>query len=117
MATIQELVDQQEDWKPGTLKLRNNGEEDRKYFMPYFLDSEGEWVGVDEHRETTAFNENSTGWEVYTEPKKKVKYYQWIDKNSKQIVDIMYTEEGIANHNLSNYVKIPGSVVELEEQS
>ena len=35
--------------------------------------------------------ELSDNWQLYQEPKKKVKYYQYIVKNKEGVVNVMYT--------------------------
>lgn len=114
MAKIQELIDAQEDWKPGSLILGTSEWGAGVFFIPYYFCETGkEWFGLDQNNESEAWSTIGDLWEVYTEPRKKVKYYQWVDLNTKLLVEGVHPESEVSEY--SNYIKIPGTEVELDE--
>ena len=117
MSTIQELTDEQMDWEmfKDKLKIRKRNWEDCYYFIPYFLDAEGNWIGADEQNRSDYFNSAEDDWELYVDKPKKLKHWMWVNRSTGYTSKRMYTEGYMQKEfNLVVWVKIPGTEIELE---
>lgn len=74
MATISQLM---EGKVPGSVKVRRSGWYADEYFVPYFIDQEGDWRGTIEGGGATYMTDERDDWTLYTEPKRKVAMYLW----------------------------------------
>lgn len=83
MATLKELMG--DLTKGDGRKFRKNNWHSVFWFEPVFKEFEGDWFGVDQDGFMQSFCDNDyLDWEPYTEPKpkKKVKLYRYILKNT-----------------------------------
>lgn len=83
MATIDELVAKYSN-VPGDIKIRNfefKWDHDQ-FFVPYFKNKSCNWLGLSEVGDSICFAEHKEGWQLYTEPKKKIKLYKWAVKHT-----------------------------------
>lgn len=79
MATLKEIMEGKE-W--GCTKIRRPHWNDCEYFIPYFISSNHIVYGLNEViLGATYHSYNYVDWELYTEPKKKVRLYQYAYKN------------------------------------
>ncbi len=105
---IQEIIDAQEDWKPGSLRLRGFGWDVESSFAPYyFCESDNLWYGTDEDEESMTQSTIGDDWEVCRET---VKHWLWVNTKTRDITRAC-SEEMMSE--LNNYIKIPGTEVEL----
>lgn len=76
MATISELM---EGKKPGEIQICSRTDSERlKFFAPYYWDrSVNYWWGLNEVGRSDCFIGTLDKWEIYTEPKKKVVWYEY----------------------------------------
>jgi len=77
MARISELM---QGKKPGEIKIRCDSR--AGYFQPYFVTKNGVYVGLDECGDICSYSyrpgEVDNSWQLYTEPKPKVIYYEFL---------------------------------------
>lgn len=76
MATIDKLM---EGKKPGEVLVNQSIWPPREFFSPFFRDRHGVWHGLDERRESVRWSGDVGGWQLYTEPKKKVVKWLWVN--------------------------------------
>lgn len=82
MATIDELVAAHSK-VPGDIKIRQNSWDSGEFFIPYFKD-ETYWFGMNELSTSDQWM-ITKDWELYTEPKKKIKLYKYAYRNSSKV--------------------------------
>jgi hypothetical protein len=66
--------------KLGETKVRQERWTDDEYFIPYYMDKDGNWFGLDDegdHFEELGFVDE---WQLYTGPKQKVVRWLWVCK-------------------------------------
>ena len=73
MATISELMAGK---KPGEIKVRVFNLIPGSWFKPYYA-AEGKWHGTMDNGDSDCFEDSIENWEIYTEPKKKVVWYEY----------------------------------------
>jgi hypothetical protein len=59
--------------KPGEIKVRKSDYGEGRYFIPYFRTTYDSWHGLHEDETNNYYAANVDLWELYTEPKPKVK--------------------------------------------
>jgi hypothetical protein len=64
--------------KPGQIRVRKAGYREDKYFVPYFLSILGNWHGIHQDGAADSFYGEGDYWQLYTEPKPKVKRAQYM---------------------------------------
>ena len=76
--TLKELIEKY-GWQ---VKFKVKDFPDDDWFKPYFKDRSGDFWGLDSEGNSTHWLKSDRHkWELYTEPKKKVKVYQYMFKN------------------------------------
>lgn len=109
MATIDELISQQKDWVPGSLRVQEKAWK-KNYFIPYFK-IDRTWHGIYNGDEYEKWHEGIGDWQIYQEPKKKVVKWLWADRNG--CVSNFHTEE--INNGSIFTTKLEWSKTEFEE--
>ncbi len=113
MSTIDELM---EGKKPGEIKICRSIDR-TKYFIPFFRDSIKQWNGLGPAGEFKCemAKASSLNWELYQEPKPKVKRWLWV--NGKYVFPYMKSEEEVKMHECyhKSWQKLPFSETEFEE--
>ena len=71
--------------RPGEIKVCNEYYHKGAYFIPYFQSVYGNWHGLREDGTNDYYITNSDCWEIYTEPKPKVKRAQYLFINSESL--------------------------------
>ena len=79
MATLNQLM---EGRRPGEIKVCKLSLGGGSYFIPYFQNVYGRWHGLREDGTNEDYAANNNLWEIYTEPKPKVKRAQYIINRS-----------------------------------
>ena len=75
MATLNELM---EGKKPGEIKVQLKSFLPEQYFVPHFQSICTLWHGINESGDYERYDEDLRDWQLYTEPKPKVKRAQYI---------------------------------------
>jgi hypothetical protein len=89
MPTISELM---EGKAPGTVKIRMSSMPDG-YFVPYYLATrrnylEGYWHGLTDVGLSDCHNDVDERWYLYTEPKQKVVWVEWLVTSKPNTLDM-----------------------------
>ncbi len=124
MSTIDQLMTGK---KPGEIKIRASGWDDETYFVPYFQeDNAGNyWYGVIPGKGVHNYNPEEDGWEIYSEPKPKVKRWMWIIKYEPtdelvykgllHVISTVYMSEEETKRLDVKLIKIPQSEMEFDD--
>ena len=118
MATISELVAKHSK-VPGDIRVTHSqwSELPAHNFTPYFCDRFN-WYGLQNDDEVTGdmsrWNILDDDWELYTEPKPKVKRWLWADKDG-CTTRKMYTEKELVEVSKSWTIKLAWSETEFPE--
>jgi hypothetical protein len=111
MSTIDELIDDLcgvgvNFVQDGSFKVKSENW-DYSYFVPYFK-SDLSWFGLDLDGDQVNHFGHLDNWEIYEEPKPKVKHWLWTNSHG----DVRFASD---TSKLDNYTwtKIPGSEVEI----
>lgn len=81
LKTIDELMEGRE---PGSVKITCEEWNKIDWFIPHFVDSRGYWHGLDNYGVCLSFILGNPMWKIWTEPKKKVKMWQWVFKHKER---------------------------------
>ena len=73
MATISELM---EGGRPGEVRITCRGEVNPHWWFEPYFEVGGMWYGKTPEKTVAAYANG--GWEIYTEPKKKVKWVEYL---------------------------------------
>lgn len=118
MATIDQLM---EGKKPGEIKICTSKHPMRDgYFVPYY-NIRGLWYGIfhalDNRIDNEIHNSEDEGdyWQLYTQPKKKVKRWLWVYANNKKVLNNLMTFEEATNRVPDGIQKLLWSETEFEE--
>lgn len=80
MPTLEELIAEhtKDGKRPDELRLGRVNWGNGWWFRPYFRTRTGDWYGIDRAIEEDAYHGSADGFELYTEPKPKVKRAQYL---------------------------------------
>ncbi len=110
--TIDELM---EGKKPGEVRLR-----DRLsgiIFTPYFNIC-GQWYGIKNGHCDDFHGKGSGNWEIYNEPKPKVKRWMWVritSEGARLNTHFLTEDEAFVHFENFKFEKLPGSEMEFDE--
>src|SRR5574338_410160 len=78
--TLDELITEltKDGKRPDELRLGRVNWGNGWWFRPYFRTRTGDWYGIDRAIEKDAYHGSADGFELYTEPKPKVKRAQYL---------------------------------------
>jgi len=111
--TIDELM---EGKFPGQITIVNTS---GTVFTPYFMDSDGMWMGKDLNGDLAGNRADNPNWSIYEEPKKLVKKWLWRYKNANKEweYNTIYTTEEEANRWFNSYecIKLEYTEIEVED--
>ena len=115
MTTIDELINKERSGskfiQDGSFRVRRPDWKGDYFIMPYYKTKDKYWSGLDRDGETTCYKD-CLGFEIYEEPKPKVKHWLWTYREQvrfcsyKPTIGLSYSEQ-------EEWTKIPGSEVEM----
>ena len=107
MATLHSLA---KNALPGT-KFRSMAWPKNEWFQPVFCDPHGLYFGLLQSGHGTCYPAFGSSWELWQEPKPKIKRWLWSTLASRQISDVFYTDEEVPG---PFFKKLEWSVTEFE---
>lgn len=128
MSSLKELIEGNSK-VPGDIKVKKGDWKPDRYFTPYY-NIDGSVYGIrainiytfrGASTGSVSYNTNDGPWELYVEPKKKVKLYRYLLKSTSsetfKISTYLYPSWDAAARSNANYevVRIHGEPIEVEE--
>jgi hypothetical protein len=118
MATLDKLM---EGKGPGEIKVRKSSYGEDGYFIPYFRSIYDTWHGLRDDETNDYYDANYDCWELYTEPKPKVRRAQYLmqnliaDRRPFQTYEF-FRDDAEAAAAFGSLVMVIGRVVETERE-
>ncbi len=119
--TIDELV-MKYSKIPGDIKLQDENLIG-VHFTPYCRDT-AHWHGLNENNVYSAYLGNRDRWQLYTKPKKKIKLYRWLTRNTvnRGYDDTVYCRDReeanrrVNNVNIEILHRLDETMIEVDEE-
>jgi len=115
MSTVDELINKERSGskfiQDGSFKVKRYGW-NVAYFLPYYKTKDKYWSGLDSDGDGASHKDIIDEYEIYEEPKPKVKHWLWTYREQvrfcsyKPTIGLSYSEQ-------EEWTKIPGSEVEI----